>query len=201
MTGHLRCSSTCHGLVFSGDGKHFAYAAKTGGKWFVVVDGRPRSPHAEVIDGLKLSNDAKHVVYKLRGDRSQRVCLDGQLHDTYLLISDVWYQFSPGGDHFVYLATDRTLKEVVVFDGKQSPEFMGFLWMAFSPDGRRFAYGARDGKSGFVRVDGSAIDLAGGQPGKSALRFSPDSRRLQVLGHQKLAGVCENRCGCWCRMG
>ena len=57
----------CAELAYSKDGKHYAYAARRGERWFVVVDGKEGPPYDRVVSPM-FTPDNGRVVYRARGD-------------------------------------------------------------------------------------------------------------------------------------
>ena len=77
------------GLVFSDDGAHFAFTARRGPSWYVVVDGQPRQPSkGVVVDSLAMSKDGAHVAFAyIETPGRLRIALDGwRSRETYDLV-------------------------------------------------------------------------------------------------------------------
>ena len=155
-------------IAFGPDGKHFAYNARKGDKWLLVLDGK------EVLEGEEItqefpafSPDGRRVAQGLKKDGAWTAVLvpldkpdeprtTGGTYDggTGLIT------FSPDGERIAFVAWHGK-KRMAVVDGKSGPEFDAVTKPIFSPDGRRVAYEAArlypDGSKKdrwFVVVDG-----------------------------------------------
>jgi S1-C subfamily serine protease/WD40 repeat protein len=149
-------TSGTNGLVFSADGKRFAYVAQERyHKCFVILDADRQSTYDNIL-GLTFSADGRHLAYFASTHKNNRdewvTVVDGKPGPIY---DDVGHGWPPGA------------------------------WPCapvFSPDGRHLAYGARRGDKQFLVVDGKqgkAHDLPANQRGHLPLpTFSPDGSRL-----------------------
>jgi hypothetical protein len=185
--------------VFSPDGVHVAYAANqggehrtrfytvTGGKWFVVVDGKL----GEEFDSVGLttdevfptaspvfSPDSRRMAYAAKENKRQFVVVDGKKQAE--ADSILGLRFSPDSRHLAYTATTND-RSTVVFDGRPQGDFdaTGFD-TAFSPDGSRFAFSASTGPKKWAivvnGVKGDDYEMAG------TPCFSADGERLAFIG-------------------
>ena len=68
----------CGPLVFSPDGRRFAYTAGAGGKGFVVVDGKEGKPYNDFGVGPIFSPDSRRIAYSSRADNKWFVVADGK---------------------------------------------------------------------------------------------------------------------------
>jgi Tol biopolymer transport system component len=112
-------------LTVSPDGKHFAYVARRGGKWFVVVDGKEGKEYDEIGEGTPIfSPDSKHFAYVARRGGRWFVVVDGKEGKEYDGIGKGTLVFSPDSKHLAYEAM-RGGKSFVVVDGKEGKEYFG----------------------------------------------------------------------------
>ena len=89
--------------VFSPDGKRVAYGRKQGGKWLVVVDGKPGPAYDGIGRGtLIFSPDSKHVAYGAQQGDKWLVVVDGKPGPTYDGIPNGSPVFSPDSQHVAY---------------------------------------------------------------------------------------------------
>ncbi len=143
---------------FSHDRQHLAFWAKSGpNRWVVVWDGKA-GPEFEVPEFVPAFKDAYNVKHKTLTypDSSTKF---GPL-------------FSPDGLHMAYRVRLSGSREVLVVDGKASPEFKAVELPLFSPDSRHFGYQAE-------RADGKQVQIVDGKEGSefqkiSWFQFSPD---------------------------
>lgn len=112
--------------VFSPDGKHWACAAKDGGKWFVILDGKKGAAYDSVCDPV-FTPDSKHMAYRAKlGDKTTVVC-DGKEAGNYDEVN--WLGFSSDSKHlavvvarYIYNAPNSPVgtERFVVIDGADS---------------------------------------------------------------------------------
>jgi acetyl esterase/lipase/Tol biopolymer transport system component len=161
-------------LKVSPDSKRLAYAARTGNKWFVVVDGKEEKQY----DGLGaplFSPDSTHVAYAAQMDNKQCVVVDGKEEKQYDGIKAGTLLFSPDSKRLAYAARTGN-KWFVVVDGKEEKQYDGILITPlFSPDSAHVVYAAQMDNKQCVVVDGKEEKQ---YDGLGALLFSPDSKRV-----------------------
>jgi hypothetical protein len=165
---------------FSGNSRHFAYAARRGDKVCVLRDnqvalesdlerntGSPRGPF--------LSPDGQHLAFMVRRGPHLYVNIDGIDGKSWDDMANLGTRgFSPDGKHFTYTA-QRGDRFFTVLDQEERPE-MPIQGTVFSPDGRRCAAVHEDETGSWVTVDGV--------PGKKhaghvlGMTFSPDGKKL-----------------------
>lgn len=96
-------------LAYSKDGRHYAYAARRGQDWCLVVDGKEGPPLDRVVTP-RFSPDGKQVVYRARKDGKRfAVVADGsgktiRQHPSYEQVFDV--RFSADGRSIAYGVKD-----------------------------------------------------------------------------------------------
>jgi Tol biopolymer transport system component len=193
-------------LAFSSDGSHMAYAAKKGGEWVIVVDGRVTAECKETGYGSPaLSPDGKRLAFAERDGREGtfRLVVDGQPGAEYHAIYNP--SFSPDGKHIAYTARKGSTSGegfTLVEDGQEGPDFSGIGNWAFSSDSKHVAYAAQTQRGLIAYNDrGSMTDGAGkwsvvldGQAGNEysiilpgSLLFDPDGTvrffAIQKEGH------------------
>jgi len=189
--------------IFSPDSSRVAYAAREGGKWFVVVDGKEEKSYDD-INALTLifSPDSHRVAYVVGVGAKQSVVVGGKEEKPYDWIGDLL--FSPDSRRVAYWAGVGG-KRLVVVDDKEGKPYDGvaqgegpyFLpdssWVAltyrsvlFSPDSRRLAYSATLGPNGFAVVDGKEQKPYGNI--YDGPIFSPDSRRVMYMAYSPGGG-------------
>ncbi|MBI4709543.1 MAG: hypothetical protein HY759_00255 [Nitrospirae bacterium] len=66
-------------LVFSPDSKRTAYAAKSEGKWFVVIDGKESSRYDDIkAQNFNFDSGSKHIVYTAQSGKKWLLVTDGK---------------------------------------------------------------------------------------------------------------------------
>jgi len=175
-------------IIFSADGKHFAYTAQIGEKGDVIVrDGVAGKLYQQLPSPL-FSPDGTHLVsLALLPSGKRCVIYDGQEQKPYDAIAANTIQFSRAGNHLAYAAIqDR--KVIPVVDGKEISKPLDALALVFSPAGDHIAYFAGVDKQGSVVLDGKpgpSFEGVGGAP-----VFSPDGKHLAyVAARQKQVAV------------
>lgn len=142
--------------VFDAQGTHWAYRARKGTKWYVVVNGRPSSAYERVdeFDPLWYAS-GKRLVYWAKTGGKMVVVVDGQPGPPF---DDLYHHIvcSADGKHVAYIGKIGH-KTRVFLDGTAGPEFDNADGLVFSPDGKHLGYiaGMR-GESSRVVVDGEA---------------------------------------------
>jgi hypothetical protein len=186
-------------VLFSPDGKRFAYTKQASGGFTVVVDGKAGQTY-NGIGVFQFSPDSKHYAYV--GTRTEAFAVyDGQEMPGEDSNGVSNFVFSQTGGHFAYLAKSARAGIRMVVDGKASPPFYGLVpnSMSFSEDGKHYAYATQANGSNwqFIR-DGVATKVTSlisfttrtGPPHIDfpPLIFSGDGTRL-VWGWPKPDGV------------
>jgi len=168
-------------LVFSNDGRHFAYIARRDLKLFVVVDGKEGPEYDEITGSMPwivFSANGEHFAYgavnyaKTTADANPHpptigpppirkvlkavVVVDGKEGQSYDSVRKPI--LSLDGTQVAYVAitgvTYTGLKMKVVINGKEDPLYDMVGALAFSPDGKRVAYTATKDRKEFMVVDG-----------------------------------------------
>ncbi len=138
-------------VLFSPDGKRFAYVKAVPGGVAPVIDGKVGRTY-DAIKTIQFSPDSRHEFYV--GNRnSDFVVYDGQEMPGEDASGVSNFVFSQTGDRFAYLAKSAQAGTRMVIDGKASPRFNGLVpnSMSFSEDGKHYAYA--------VQVNGSASQI------------------------------------------
>jgi hypothetical protein len=143
-------------LVFSRDGQRFAYGARSGDMWRVVIDGEIGPPYAGLYGLPTFSTDGTRVAYQAVVAKKARVVLDGTPQELHQNVGRPI--FSSDGKRVMYMVSDEERFAMVV-DGERGPEFDDVyiqpntfeFGYTFSPDSRHFGYLACRGKRRFHR--------------------------------------------------
>ena len=164
-------------LAFSADSRHLAYAARRGGQWRVVVDGREGAAYAGIGE-LVFSDDGSRVAYAAERGGQWFIVEDAVEGPPFDVLLAGTLRFSHDGKRLAYAAVRGDQTHVVV-DGVEGPGTDGVGKLAFSDDGARVGYLARRGPAAFAVVDGVA-----GPPYEtiSELALSPRGARVGYVG-------------------
>jgi WD40 repeat protein len=182
-------------LAFSADSDHFAFVAREGPRWRVVVDGATAGPAFDQVGSGSLgsgpetvvfSRDGTRVAYGAKRGERWHVVVDGEEGPAY----DGLYGlpiFSADGKHLVYQAVVGD-KACVVIDGSAEDLHANIGRPVFSPDGTRLMYMVKDESVSMV-VDGERgpefDDLwFRADTAEIGYGFSPDSRHFGYLACQ-----------------
>lgn len=162
-------------IVFSSNGKHYAYLVVKDRKNFVVIDGTegkkynmsPRyRDYRWSISSLVLSPDGQKTVYIVRQADEEK---QKQLESNPQLWNDQKFVSS-------LLSTER---EIVVINGEESKSYNKIGPIVFSPDGKQVVFsGTRDAKT-FLVINGredKSYDAIG------EIKFSGDGKTLVFSG-------------------
>ena len=144
--------------AFSNDGRHVAYRAGRGGKWFIVADGVESAAY-DYIEGYDptYSGDGLHLAYAARRGGKWFAVVDGIEGKEYDELLSRGLRFSSDGKHLSYAARLGD-KWFAVRDGVEGKAYDYVKWVSpyftYSPDGRHLVYNARrQGKCFFVVDD------------------------------------------------
>ncbi|HEY5054561.1 MAG TPA: hypothetical protein VII58_00275, partial [Acidobacteriaceae bacterium] len=147
-------------VLFSPDGKRFAYVKQVPGGFAVVIDGKAGRAY-DNIGVLQFSPDSQHYLYV--GDRKSAFAVfDGQEMPGEDASGVRNIVFSQTGGHYAYLAISAQAGTRMVIDGKASPRFPGLVAnsMRFSDDGKHYAYATEaNGSSWQIVRDGVATKV------------------------------------------
>jgi hypothetical protein len=128
-------------VLFSPDGKRFAYTRQVPGGFAVVIDGKVGRPY-DGIGVFQFSPASKHYFYV--GNRNSAFLVyDGQEMPGEDSNGVSNFVFSQTGGRLAHLAKSAQAGTRVIVDGKSSPPFKGGLVaqsMSFSQDGKHYAY-------------------------------------------------------------
>jgi hypothetical protein len=167
------------GVVFSADGRRWAYLAIRESKVVLVVDGKEYGTYDNYIPG-SLAFDNIHSRLGFLGKRGEKwmVVIDGQESPAYDNVTLSSPRFSPDGSRYAYVAK-RDDHWIIVVDGKEGAAYanLGSNSPVFSPDGSRIAYAAKRDDKWMIVVDGQE-SAAYDNVGSNSPVFSPDSSRI-----------------------
>jgi WD40 repeat protein len=175
-------------VVFSPDGKKFAYAKPVPGGIAAVIDGK-QSIAYDGIGLIQFSPDSRRAFFV--GNKNvigNFVVIDGQEMSGQNLVKN--FVFSQDGSRFGYEAYDGQLGFSMVVDGKQSGRFWNLIEksLSFSSDGKHSVYAActQYGKCQVIE-DGTTTNVSGLYTFQTRMPtrivfppffFSPDNTRL-----------------------
>ena len=185
-------------VVFSPDGKKFAYAKPVPGGIAAIIDGK-QSIAYDGIGLMQFSPDSRRAFFV--GNKNAMgnfAVIDGQEMAGQHLVKNL--VFSPDGSRFGYEAYDGQLGFSMVVDGKQSGKFWNLTEksLSFSSDGKHSVYAActQYGKCQVIE-DGTTTNVSGLYTFQTRMPprivfppffFSPDNTRL-VYAYPKSDGT------------
>ncbi|MHC4715885.1 MAG: hypothetical protein ACYS5V_02870 [Planctomycetota bacterium] len=103
---------------FSPDGRRYAYRARRGLRWVLVVDGEAQLECTAMYPPV-FSPDSRHVACWIRRRGREMVALDGRVGREYETVHADSITFSPDGRHLAYVA--RTADQArIVADGVEA---------------------------------------------------------------------------------
>jgi hypothetical protein len=192
-------------MCVSEDGLHVAVVTPSRTKQRVYYDGQPGPEFDEILHwgrggapAIRIARNGAHVAYLARRHGSAFLCLDDNAIEVEVAADEKGQQlfnFSPDGQHLVYLKMGEDGLWHVVFDNEPDP---GFTEIAppiiFTADGGHYAYVAQSDKGESVVLDGKA-----GPPHQNvgALQFSPDGKHYayQYTAGDKLVVALDGKAG------
>ena len=163
--------------VLSADGKSLAYAAKSNGQYFLVVNQREFGPY-RLADFPTFSPDSKRIASVVGPSLTKGfILLDGQPWTQYNALGPP--TFSPDSRRLAYSAlTSDGRKNFMVVDKVKQSSFEKVHFPYWSPDSQTLAYAASDQGQEFVVINGKVGKRYDEILGLGTLHFSPDSRHI-----------------------
>jgi Tol biopolymer transport system component len=167
---------------FSPDSAHFAYSARTGDNFFLVLDGKVADvPGAG--RGLCFSPDSRRFACVLIAGGQRRVFVDGVAGNPYYSILPEKTVFSPDSKRLAYIAISGG-KAFIVRDGAEGKTYDKILCEpdavpVFSPDSATLAYLVEQGGEIFL-----VMNEIEHHDRHSIPVFSPDSKHTAYIARE-----------------
>ena len=167
-------------MVFSSDGRRFAYGRRNGSVWEYVLDDQASPPFKQFEPGVFSANGSRFAYPAFDGRMWLAVDSD-RTGPPFERVSPI--VFSGDSSRMAYVGVEAKSKLHVVIDGTVGPAWHE-LWgsPAFSADGRRTAYLAQEVTGGLLGRRQTWRAVIDGTPGRSfdevasEPHFSPDGR-------------------------
>ncbi len=185
-----------HTAYFSPDGNRYAYCARSGDQYVVMVDGKELVRSSESRDGrfddttckLGFTSNSKHVYYFSRVEASnpptgfERFVFDGKpgIPNSFSEGDPLAVAFSPDGDHYAYIWNDphRQRPWTLIVDGKPAGYQGGApQWTA---DSKHLYTQNRQGQGTDLLFDGKPI-VPHDHGGIEQVVFSPDGKHYAAV--------------------
>lgn len=161
------------------------YAAKRGGRAFLVVNGaEQRRHHSGKVFNLGLSPDGKHTAFTTNTNSRWVVVVDGEesggkWDDTRKP------EFSPDSKHTAYIGERLERKNKmsihILLDGKDVGQYEQAIDLKFSPDSDHLRYLAQQNSECFAVIDGLEKRH---YKGIGLLTFSPSNARVAYVAQE-----------------
>lgn len=165
-------------VTLSPDYSKVAYRAKTGGKVFVVINGKKESDYDDVRY-LAFNRDGSKLAYAAKLRDKWFIVIADEKGPAFDKVGPPI--FSPDGSRLAY-AAEKTPKEFLVVDGQKGEEFNDISSPVFSPDGNTLAFVARPiGSKNAVLFIGDK--KVAEHPIISDVTFSPNGKLAYAAGH------------------
>ena len=129
-------------LVFTDDGRHFAFAALVDETWRVIRDGTPGTAYPFIEDTIVIASPTgDHVAYVVRDGTRSFLVLDGKEHPRFDSIGLGTVTFSPDGSRLAYAGLWDGAWRVVVdgVTGTEAYHDLADAGISFSPDSKHVA--------------------------------------------------------------
>ena len=174
---------TTFGPIFSPDSKNAAWATVHGSAIFLVIN-HHKVPVPDPVTAPIFSPDSQRTAYVARDNKKRFVVVDGR-HQlvVYDEVPADSLAFSPDSKHYVFAAR-RGEHWMVVFNGQEGEAYLQVGRPVFSPDSQRLAYWALKSSGMWVVVVDGQEDARTHVQQHADLKFSPDSKRLGVIGNR-----------------
>ena len=109
-------------FAISAVGNHIAYSeCTTGRSGFHVVHDSMAGPQFDRVNQLRLSRDGERVAYTAQIGDYQAAVVDGRAGPSFAIVGES--SFSADGRHEAHVGQIAPGRQVVVFDGRNGPEF------------------------------------------------------------------------------
>ncbi len=177
-------------LVFSPDGKRWAYAVRSGEKMYFLIDNKPTAEY-DAVNGASFvwSPDSTRYAFgavKGKGETAKAVVvIDGKEAVEAANAGRVF--FSPDSQRTAFVVGDAKSAKIYI-DGKEAKTYDRILGetVRFSPDSKRVAYLA--GRVAKDQDKGATFYVIDGEESRpyeqivlNSLMFSPDSKRAAFV--------------------
>ena len=162
--------------VFSPDGNRFAYTAKTGDKWQIVVDNKQEVSldSGVTINFIRFSPDNKKLLYTINDGKHVFLFFNGIKSKAYDAINENSISFSTITNKIAYSFTLLS-KQYNVIDGKEGEAFDQVGFPLLNPNGKQYAYWAINDKKSYVVIDGKKSKP---YEAVNSLKYSTDGKHL-----------------------
>lgn len=181
-------------VVFSPDGRRFAYPAMRGGRWYMVDDGRELGPW-DGIAAPRLSPDGKRLLFLAQTGAQWRVVTDGVEGALYDEVRASTLQFSRGGAHTGYVARTGTCVRAVI-DAAEGPCFENVRALGVTSDGQAALIVRDNGAEHFIfRGERGPAEDAIGEWAMTDERFAYVHKRdgqWGVVSDGKVVAACDS---------
>jgi WD40 repeat protein len=123
--------------IFSSDGSIFAFGARSGDKYFAVINGNEGTEY-DALHAMVISKTGKKIAYIASTENTTFMVIDGKEGEVYDELSRA--VFSPDESRVAYIAS-RGNDHFVVLDGQEGKNYrdIGQI-LAFSPDSKNIVY-------------------------------------------------------------
>jgi len=174
-------------FIFSPDSKHFAFAAKKGGKWLLNIDDTEHKIYDFVLNPI-FSLDSRRISYIASDNNKQFVVVDGAEKRSFDFIGTQSPIFSPNGQRVAYVAGSKKRLFVVIDEKEIGPyEDIGDHTPVFSPDSKRVAFRVIRkkilGREDYIVVDDREHTHYDGLSYETI--FTPDNQKVVYAAYQK----------------
>lgn len=173
--------------LFSNDSNQWAYTARKGNNWFIVIENenssRAEKPYANA-GGFIFSPDSRHLAYIATHDNKHFfVVFDGQEGGSYDFVDKL--VFSPDSTKLAYHAIKGNKNFVVVNDKEiASYDDLGYNSPIFNSQGQ-LAYAARRENTDFIVIDGKeGPHYEFGGLITTDFVFSPNGKKVTYLAYK-----------------
>ena len=191
-------------LVTSDDGRHTATVVtqnpeQSSPETHVRLDGKPVGQTYAGVDQLQLSPDGRRVAFACvkvdePGKNLIQVVIDGHGGPGFMRITKIL--FSPDSRHVAYVGWENSVKQYVVVDGFQGPDYDQVLagvayslgGMQFRPDGSLDFLAAKDGKLNRLVLGADAM-AALSQPAAGGGGAAPGYSEIYAFGQVEHDGA------------
>jgi hypothetical protein len=135
---------------FSPDSKRFAYLARNGSNWYIVLNGDQQDAAGSGVHGLQFLPDNKNLMYVVKDGSREHIMMNSLKGNTYDKVDENSVRFRSG--HFAYIAWKGN-KQLMVLDGEEGTPYDRVGTPVFSNKDGHLGYTAKRNGTEFAVID------------------------------------------------
>jgi hypothetical protein len=135
---------------FSPDSKRYAYLARNGASWFIILNGNQQEAAGSGVHGLQFLPDNKNIMYVVKDGNREHVIMNTLKGNIYDKVDENSFRFRSG--HFAYIAWKGN-KQLMILDGVEGTPYDRVGTPVFSNKDGHLGYTAKKNGAEFAVID------------------------------------------------